>query len=81
MRWVTPGVSSITTRPNNQFPWLDLYRLDKQPYSLQTKAPKKSFSYFAFFAVRFILTFVLFAAFVVNNPRATFRVIAFLASD
>ena len=31
------GVSSITTRANNQFPWPDLHRLDKQPYRLQAK--------------------------------------------
>jgi hypothetical protein len=31
------GVSSITTRANNQFPWPDLHRLDKQPYRLHTK--------------------------------------------
>ena len=32
------GVSSITTRANNQFPRPDLHRLDKQPYRLQAKA-------------------------------------------
>jgi len=31
------GVSSITTRANNQFPRPGLHRLDKQPYRLQTK--------------------------------------------
>ena len=31
------GVSSITTRANNQFPRPDLHRLDKQPYRLHTK--------------------------------------------
>jgi hypothetical protein len=31
------GVSSITTRANNQFPRPDFHRLDKQPYRLQTK--------------------------------------------
>ena len=35
------GVSSITTRANNQFPWPDLHRLDKQPYRLQTKSTKE----------------------------------------
>ena len=34
------GVSSITTRANNQFPRPDLHRLDKQPYRLQTKRTK-----------------------------------------
>ena len=34
------GVSSITTRANNQFPWPDLHRLDKQPYRLHTKGTK-----------------------------------------
>jgi hypothetical protein len=34
------GVSSITTRANNQFPWPDFHRLDKQPYRLQTKSTK-----------------------------------------
>jgi hypothetical protein len=34
------GVSSITTRPNNQLPRPDLHRLDKQPYRLQTKLTK-----------------------------------------
>ena len=37
------GVSSITTRANNQLPWPDLHRLDKQPYRLQTKATKDLF--------------------------------------
>jgi hypothetical protein len=32
------GMSSITTRANNQFPRPDLHRLDKQPYRLRTKA-------------------------------------------
>jgi hypothetical protein len=31
------GVSSITTRPNNQLPRPDLHRLDKQPYRLQSR--------------------------------------------
>ena len=35
------GVSNIATRANNQFPWPDLYRLDKQPYRLQTKDTKE----------------------------------------
>jgi hypothetical protein len=35
------GVSNMTTRANNQFPWPDLHRLDKQPYRLQTKDTKK----------------------------------------
>jgi hypothetical protein len=34
------GVSSITTRANNQFPWPDFHRLDKQPYRLQAKAQR-----------------------------------------
>jgi hypothetical protein len=34
------GVSSITTRANNQFPRPDLHRLDKQPYRLQAKDTK-----------------------------------------
>ena len=34
------GVSSITTRANNQFPWPDFHRLDKQPYRLRTKSTK-----------------------------------------
>ncbi len=34
------GVSSITTRANNQFPRPDLHRLDTQPYRLQTKSTK-----------------------------------------
>ena len=34
------GMSSITTRANNQFPRPDLHRLDKQPYRLQTKDTK-----------------------------------------
>jgi hypothetical protein len=36
------GMSSITTRANNQFPRPDLHRLDKQPYRLQTKDTKGS---------------------------------------
>jgi hypothetical protein len=36
------GVSSITTRANNQFPWPDFHRLDKQPYRLQTKDTKST---------------------------------------
>ena len=35
------GVSSITTRANNQFPWPDFHRLDKQPYRLRTKDTKE----------------------------------------
>jgi hypothetical protein len=34
------GVSSITTRADNQFPRPDFHRLDKQPYRLQTKDTK-----------------------------------------
>src|SRR6266545_1582677 len=34
------GVSNITTRANNQFPWPDFHRLDKQPYRLRTKVTK-----------------------------------------
>lgn len=34
------GVSSITTRPNNQLPRPDFHRLDKQPYRLQAKSTK-----------------------------------------
>ena len=36
------GVSSITTRAYNQFPWPDFHRLDKQPYRLHTKDTKVS---------------------------------------
>src|SRR5215469_2240659 len=36
------GVSSITTRVNNQLPWPDFHRLDKQSYRLRTKATKGS---------------------------------------
>ena len=36
------GVSSITTRANNQFPRPDLHRLDKQPYRLRTKETKNT---------------------------------------
>jgi hypothetical protein len=36
------GMSNITTRANNQFPWPDFRRLDKQPYGLQTKITKKT---------------------------------------
>ena len=38
------GVSSIATRANNQFPWPDFHRLDKQPYRLRTKDTKEEFS-------------------------------------
>jgi hypothetical protein len=34
------GVSSIATRANNQFPWPDFHRLDKQPYRLRAKDTK-----------------------------------------
>ena len=34
------GVSSITTRADNQFPRPDFHRLDKQPYRLHTKDTK-----------------------------------------
>jgi hypothetical protein len=30
-------VSNIAIRANNQFPWPDFHRLDKQPYRLRTK--------------------------------------------
>jgi len=36
------GVSSITTRADNQFPRPDFHRLDKQPYRLQAKDTKVS---------------------------------------
>jgi hypothetical protein len=36
------GMSNITTRANNQFPWPDFHRLDKQPYRLHAKATKGS---------------------------------------
>lgn len=36
------GMSSITTRVNNQFPWPDFHRLDKQPYRLHTKDTKST---------------------------------------
>ena len=45
------GVSSITTRVNNQLPWPDFHRLDKQPYRLQTKATKG----WVFWTVNFVL--------------------------
>jgi len=32
------GMSNITTRANNQFPWPDFHRLDKQPYRLHAKS-------------------------------------------
>src|SRR5262249_46510983 len=35
------GASSITTRANNQFPWPDFHRLDKQSYRLRTKSTKE----------------------------------------
>ena len=35
------GVSNITTRVNNQFPWPDFHRLDKQPYRLRAKAQRR----------------------------------------
>jgi hypothetical protein len=31
------GVSNMTTRANNQFPWPDFHRRDKQPYRLRAK--------------------------------------------
>jgi hypothetical protein len=31
------GMSSITTRVNNQFPWPDFHRLDQQPYRLHVE--------------------------------------------
>jgi hypothetical protein len=34
------GVSNMTTRAYNQFPWPDFHRLDKQPYRLRTKDTK-----------------------------------------
>jgi hypothetical protein len=35
------GASNITTQANNQFPWPDFHRLDKQPYRLQAKSTKE----------------------------------------
>src|SRR2546428_10751245 len=43
------GVSNITTRANNQFPWPDFHRLDKQPYRLQTKDTKNKLKQKFFF--------------------------------
>jgi len=34
------GMSNITTRANNQVPWPDFHRLDKQPYRLHAKTPR-----------------------------------------
>ena len=34
------GVSNIAIRANNQFPWPDFHRLDKQPYRLRAKSTK-----------------------------------------
>jgi hypothetical protein len=45
------GVSSITTRANNQFPRPDFHRLDKQPYRLQTKSTKEKNIFLRFDAV------------------------------
>jgi hypothetical protein len=36
------GVSSITTRADNQFPRPDFHRLDKQPYRLHTKVTRRA---------------------------------------
>jgi hypothetical protein len=36
------GMSNITTRANNQVPWPDFHRLDKQPYRLHAKAAKEN---------------------------------------
>jgi hypothetical protein len=41
------GVSSITTRADNQFPRPDFHRLDKQPYRLHTKDTKGSDNYYS----------------------------------
>ena len=49
----------MTTRANNQFPWPDFHRLDKQPYRLRTKDTKVSEILF--------LNFVLFVSFVVKS--------------
>jgi len=40
------GVSSITTRANNQFPRPGFHRLDKQPYRLHTENTKVTKSFF-----------------------------------
>jgi len=51
------GMSSITTRANNQFPRPDLHRLDKQPYRLHTKRTKN----LDIIIILFPLNFVYFA--------------------
>src|SRR6266545_3012469 len=56
------GVSNITTRANNQFPWPDFHRLDKQPYRLRTKSTKlRSLD------ISMSETFVAFVCFVVRT--------------
>jgi hypothetical protein len=70
------GASSITTRANNQFPWPDFHRLDKQPYRLRTKITKvrnenqKKFPKFVSF-VRFVVSSITF--FVFPHLRAPLR--------
>src|SRR5215472_9028939 len=59
------GASSITTRANNQFPWPDFHRLDKQPYRLQTKDTKTGHGEYSESEKKFS-SFVLFVTFVVN---------------
>jgi len=53
----------MTTRANNQFPWPDFHRRDKQPYRLRTKDTKVSDIDFLK-----LLNFVLFVTFVVMYP-------------
>jgi hypothetical protein len=59
------GVSNMTTRANNQFPWPDFHRLDKQPYRLQAKDAKVSETFL-------IRTFVHFMCSFENNGRSDF---------
>jgi hypothetical protein len=61
------GVSSITTRVNNQFPQPDFHRLDKQPYRLQTKSTKEENIFFKIPCPLFCPIFVSFELLVVNS--------------
>src|SRR5262250_1761009 len=60
------GASSITTRANNQFPWPDFHRLDKQPYRLQTKYTKFGKNFIDF------LCFVVFVSSFENVAKRSF---------
>jgi hypothetical protein len=73
------GASSITTRANNQFPWPDFHRLDKQSYRLQTKATKTGHGEYTE-SEKMFSSFVLFVTFVVNassqeNQNNLFKVL------